>query len=249
MDACSVAEDRCRLPREPVVFGVVVGRATVGASQPGVCVRAGVAAPPQSRLRSATTRRAPVAASALAARNGPHRSPLSGRATDQIDPMRRKKFLPSGRRASDRQDQDRTLPVLGWPQPVGKFKNWAKRVHLFIYIGLRSFFIRSTPDCSRRNRGSPPSRSASDDDEPTLDTSARDRRNRHAQTPDPARRDRGDRTVPLGRLRTDGRVQVPEADPHRQPGGPLGRAGSARLHRQPSPRWLRSARPCSRDDR
>ena len=31
----------------------------------------------------------------------------------------------------------------------------------------------------------------------------------------------------------------PEADPHRQPGGPLGRTGGARLHRQPSPSWLR----------
>ena len=27
-----------------------------------------------------------------------------------------------------------------------------------------------------------------------------------------------------GRLRADGRVAVPEADPYRQPGGPLGRA-------------------------
>ena len=62
------------------------------------------------------------------------------------------------------------------------------------------------------------------------------------QTPDPARRDGDDRAVPLGRLRADGRVPLPEADPHRQPGGPLGRAGSTRLHRQPSPRRLRSAR-------
>ena len=35
--------------------------------------------------------------------------------------------------------------------------------------------------------------------------------------------------------------RFPEADPHRQPGRPLGRAGSARLHRQPSPSRLGSA--------
>ena len=40
----------------------------------------------------------------------------------------------------------------------------------------------------------------------------------------------------------DGRVAVPEGDPHRQPGRSLGRAGSARLHRQPAPRRLRTAR-------
>ena len=36
--------------------------------------------------------------------------------------------------------------------------------------------------------------------------------------------------------------RFPKPDPHRQPGGPVGRAGSARLHRQPSPSRLRSAR-------
>ena len=61
--------------------------------------------------------------------------------------------------------------------------------------------------------------------------------------------DGDDRPVPLGRLRPDGRVPVPEADPHRQPGGPLGRAGGARLHRQPSPSWLRSARCCLEQNR
>ncbi len=55
------------------------------------------------------------------------------------------------------------------------------------------------------------------------------------------RRDAYDRAVPLGRLRADGRITVPEADPHPQPGGSVGQAGSARLHRQPSPRRLRAA--------
>ena len=50
-----------------------------------------------------------------------------------------------------------------------------------------------------------------------------------------------DCAVPLGRLGADGRVPLPEAHSHWQPGGPVGRAGSARLHRQPSPSWLRSA--------
>ena len=36
--------------------------------------------------------------------------------------------------------------------------------------------------------------------------------------------------------------RFPKPNPHRQPGGPVGRAGSARLHRQPAPRRLRAAR-------
>ena len=59
---------------------------------------------------------------------------------------------------------------------------------------------------------------------------------------------RADRAVALGRLRPDGRVPVPETDPHRQPGGPLGRAGGARLHRQPPPSRLRIGPLRSRDD-
>ena len=65
------------------------------------------------------------------------------------------------------------------------------------------------------------------------------RRRCHAQTPHPARCDSGDRPVALGRLRHDGRVSLPKADPHRQPGRPVGRAGDPRLHRQPPLRRLR----------
>ena len=137
--------------------------------------------------------------------------------------------------------EDRTGPSGSRPAATGR--NWTETVR----CGRNSLFcnqlrrlIRSDPVRSRRGHGSPPaSRSASDDDEPTRHPCAAERR--HAQTPDPARRHGDHRPVPLGRLRPDGRVPLPEADPHRQPGRPLGRAGSARLHRQPSPSRLGAA--------
>lgn len=57
----------------------------------------------------------------------------------------------------------------------------------------------------------------------------------------PARRgDESDHLVPCGRLRPDGAILVPEAHPHRQPRGALGRAGSARRHCQSTPWWIRA---------
>ena len=138
-------------------------------------------------------------------------------------------------------------------RPARTRQAWTQRARTghnpCIYRQLRSF-IRSDPARSRTDHGSPPaSRSASDDDEQTRPPCVAERQRRHAQTPDPARRDGRDRPVPLRRLRADGRVPLPEADPRRRPGRPLGRAGSARLHRQPSPSRLGSPPRIAEDER
>ena len=101
-----------------------------------------------------------------------------------------------------------------WPQRIGTCQTWTLRATTRLFAYSYVVFIRSTPGCSQSSRGSPLHQGAHQmTTEPTLHPSARDRRHRHAKTPDPARRDRGDCPVAVGRVRADGRVPLPEADP------------------------------------